>query len=126
MFYYLFLCILKYVKREATRINVNTLLCARKLCESFRQWRVAVVVMLSTTILLKGGGGSAHCRFSLPKLRPNIFHSSVTIVINRKGWDKNIPSYTGSYRGMVEDAKFSKTSFKNQSADVKGTFWSTI
>ena len=24
---------------------------------SFRQWRVAVVVMLSTTILLKGGGG---------------------------------------------------------------------
>ena len=26
-----FLCIWKYVKREATRINVNTLLCVRKL-----------------------------------------------------------------------------------------------
>ena len=57
------------------------------------------------------------------KLRPNIFHSSVTMVINREGWDKNIPSYTG---GMMEDAKFSKTSFKNQSADVKCTLWSTI
>ena len=65
---------------------------------SFRQWRVAVVVMLS-----------------------NIFHSSVTIVINREGWDKNknIPSYTG---GMVDNAKFSKTCFKNQRADVKGYF----
>ena len=27
---------------------------------------------------------------------------------------------------MVEDAQFSKTSFNNQSADVKGTKWSTI
>ena len=27
---------------------------------------------------------------------------------------------------MVEDALFSKTSFNNQSADVKGTKWSTI
>ena len=75
--------------------------------------------------LLRGGGVSAHFKstFFLPKLRPNIFHSSVTIVINREGWDKNIPSYTG---GMVDDAKFSKTCFKNQSADVKGTLWSTI
>ena len=102
--------------------------CERCIQMSFRQWRVAVVVMLSTTILLRGrgGGGSANfnSRFFLPKLRPNIFHSSVTIVINREGWDKNTPPpYTG---GMVEDAKFSKTSFKNQSADVKGTLWSTI
>ena len=81
--------------------------------------------MLSTTILLKGGGGLhiSKTDFFLPKLRPNIFHSSVTIVINREGWVKNIHSYTG---GMVEDAKFSKTSFKNQSADVKGTKLSTI
>ena len=92
---------------------------------SFRQWRVAGVVMLSTSILLRGGG-SAHLKadfFLLPKLRPNIFHSSVTIVLNREGWDKIIPSYT---EGMVDDAKFSKTSFKKQSADVKGTLWSTI
>ena len=31
--------------------------------------------------------------------RPNIFHSSLTIVINREGWDKNIPSYTGGGGG---------------------------
>ena len=75
------------------------------------------------------GGGSAHFKsrfFFLPKLRPNIFHSSVTIVLNREGWDKNIPSYTGGGGGVVDDAKFSKTSFKNQSADVKGTLWATI
>ena len=108
-----------------TEGNFLKYFCERCIQMSFRQWRVAVVVMLSTTILLRGGGGggSAHCRLFLPKLRPNIFHSSVTIVINRKGWDKNIPSYTG---GMVVHTKFSKTSFKNQSADVKGTLWSTI
>ena len=38
--------------------------------------------------------------FFLPKLRPNIFHSSVTIVLNREGWDKNIPSYTGGGGGL--------------------------
>ena len=44
------------------------------------------------------GGGGGVCIFQkqifLPKLRPNSFHSSVTIVINREGWDTNIPSYT--------------------------------
>ena len=84
--------------------------------------------MLSTTILLRDwGGGGGVCTFQkqifFAETSANIFHSSVTIVINREGWDKNISSYT---EGMVEDAKFSKTSFKNQSADVKGTLWSTI
>ena len=41
----------------------------------------------------------------MPKLRPNIFHSSVTIVINHKGWDKNIPSYTGGWWRMPNSAK---------------------
>ena len=47
-------------------------------------------------------GGGLHISiadFFLPKFRPNIFHSSVTIVINREGWDKNIPSYTGGGGG---------------------------
>ena len=89
---------------------------------SFRQWRVAVVVMLSTTILLRGGGVSAHFKsrfFFLPKLRQNIFHSSVTIVINREGWDKNISSYTG---GMVDDAKIQQNFFQESKRRCKGYF----
>ena len=66
--------------------------CERCIQMSFRQWRVAVVVMLSTTILFRGGGvlHISIADFFSPKLRPNIFHSSVTIVINREGWDLKI------------------------------------
>ena len=57
-----------------------------------------------------GGGGGLHISkadfFFLPKLRPNIFHSSVTIVINREGWDKKYPLiYRGGWWRMPNSAK---------------------
>ena len=52
---------------------------------SFRQWRVAVIVMLSTIILLRGGGA---------------LHISIADFVFAEG-------------GGVEDAKFSQTSFKD-------------
>ena len=65
-----FLGILKYVKREATRINVNTLLCARKftflICETnikrniftycgtnFKKYSNKLIHLLNTSRYLK-------------------------------------------------------------------------
>ena len=80
--------------------------------------------VINNHLIEGGGGGGLHTAdfFFLPKLRPNIFHSSVTIVINRKGWDKNIPSYTGGWWRMPNSAKL----LSRIKAPMQGTLWSTI
>ena len=106
-----------------TEGNFLKYFCERCIQMSFRQWRVAVVVMLSTTILLRGGVGVCTLQIFFCRNFGQIFFiHQWPLSLTVKGGIK----YPLIYRGMVEDAKFSKTSFKNQSADVKGTLWSTI
>ena len=97
----------------------------------FSQWRVAVVVMLhciskETTILSRGGGVDPHISIAgffvgtsakYFSFTGDHFHLTVKDVI------KNIPSYTGEGDGGGCPIQ---QNFFQQSADVKGTKWSTI
>ena len=103
--------------------------CERCIQMAFSQWRVAVVVMLSLRKqpFYWGGGWSAHfnSRVFCRNFGQIFFIHRWPFSFNHEGCDKKIPPHIQG-KGMVEDALFSKTSFNNQSADVKGTKWSTI